>query len=1014
MSALTEPVYEGIDLTGGNAKLHVNKIPQAKLEMIAKGKYVMKNENTGMYISTQNSILPADDANDTDNGEPFVLIGNEEDISGRLTGATRPIYTLPIGVGWNSGEKTSMFCFDDAILEYRKNIDKASGKINKATGTQPRYMVTYASIGIPMQRYKWLVEFALEANVTIIKGPKDQEHNNYLWINVNITRDYIPPMIVILASNQVKVLGDSKQNLKSALMTAKKNFIGVVAMEINLKRSAGFTENRREYLLSPSLKMMQVIDETDISSPPLNKAVEFSPKNVVTSARLLDSLRGRPTTASEGESIIGGTNNLPGYQTQKMDKLRTLDIRLTGAIRFPQGRVHDDSIIVDKHPLIDSVTQIMNEAIQSYIMKSSIAMYQTIDERICIYLSMIPSFLPIKVMMIGQEPYALDILPSIGSAFAFNPLAVNGFTPSIQVLSQFICMGDKSRISHIADLLSCSYVLLNYGIICINVHPSSKLRDQEKMKVESYFSELCSNIILSSKLLHSTSIELICLGDVASKTIKSMLSSIPSEITRSIHIAKVYLQNPVFVSRSRRPIAIRHNITPSDTCEYIEKFMNTELHEIGLVSNSYHNQRVVISHDWYDYHQYSLILIGNNERLAKIFNQFRKDIILQIREQNIDNLLLIAISAKDHIVSMSNQQKDTNKRGMSDYQYSIYNTLRIMLENGTEIKNHAIKVSRDVHNAISKLNPDDRESVTSLVSCIDDFAGSLSTAIAFFASINPALTSQTSYIDITGASIPPIIKTATPQIYDVDFASALSEDLGKSSQSSSTGQAMMSSSQIHNIKVNNQNASKATANTKDTKDSNTNSRIPPMNIDDASDYNDDNSSAIDAFNWEDSIDKDDEYEQDEVDLLPSKYSMFTSMFSQAYVPNTIVTDNRDKGKSIDTKIEHNSNNFLWSNLHSPSEPSTLGHKGRRRIPTISNNNTISNTVPNTNKRERTLSQISISSIDSQMSQISMSSQLSTSSRRSRTIPKIGQAPISYSSAPPTPMRRRRLPTIDSQ
>ncbi|KAJ3382886.1 hypothetical protein HDU92_004514 [Lobulomyces angularis] len=1014
MSTLTEPVYEGIDLTGGNAKLHVNKIPQTKLEMIAKGKYVMKNENTGMYVSTQDSILPADDDNDVNRGEPFVLIGNEEDISGRLTGATRPIYTLPIGVGWNSGEKTSMFCFDDAILEYRKNIDKASGKINKATGTQPRYMVTYASIGIPIQRYKWLVEFALEADISIIKGPKDQEHNNYLWINVNITRDYIPPMIVILASNQVKILGDSKQNLKSALMTAKKNFIGVVAMEINLKRSAGFTENKREYLLSPSLKMMQVIDETDISSPPLNKAVEFSPKNVVTSARLLDSLRGRATTAPEAESIIGGIGNLPGHQSQKMDELRTLDTRLTGAIRFPQGKIHDNNITVDKHQLIDPVTQIMNEAIQSYIMKSSIAMYQIIDQRICIYLSMIPSFLPIKVIMIGQEPYASDILPSIGSAFAFNPLAVNGFTPSIQVLSQFICMGDKSRISHIADLLSCSYVLLDYGIICINVHPSSRLRDQEKMKVESYFSELCSNIILSSKLLHSTSIELICLGDVASKTIKSMLSSIPSEITRSIHIAKVYLQNPVFVSRSRRPIAIRHNITPSDTCEYIEKFMNTELHEIGLVSDSYHDQKVVISHNWNDYHQYSLILIGNNERLAKIFNQFRKDIILQIREQNIDNLLLIAISAKDRIASMSNQQRDTNKKGMSDYQYSIYNTLRIMLDNGTEIKNYAIKVSRDVHNAITRLNPDDRESVTSLVSCIDDFAGSLSTAIAFFASINPALTSQTSYIDITGASIPPIIKTATPQTYDVDFASALSEDLGKPSQSSSTKQATVSSSQSHNIRADSQNASKSATNTKNTKADSANSGMPTMNIDNASDYNDDNSSAIDAFNWENSVDGDDEYEQDEVDLLPSKYSMFTSMFSQTYVPNTTVGDNEDKGKSINAHVEYDNNNSLWSNLHSPFQSPTLGHKGRRRIPTIPSDDTTSNMASNINKRERTLSQISISSIDSQVSQLSMSSQLSTTSRRSRSIPKISQVPVSHNSAPLTPMRRRRLPTIDSQ
>jgi hypothetical protein len=74
-----------------------------------------------------------------------------------LTGANRATYTLPIGVGGANGEKTSMFCFDDAIVEYRKNIDKTYGKVNPVTGTQPRFMVTYASVGIPIKRYQWLI-----------------------------------------------------------------------------------------------------------------------------------------------------------------------------------------------------------------------------------------------------------------------------------------------------------------------------------------------------------------------------------------------------------------------------------------------------------------------------------------------------------------------------------------------------------------------------------------------------------------------------------------------------------------------------------------------------------------------------------------------------------------------------------------------------------------------------------------------------------------------------------------
>ncbi|KAJ3167504.1 hypothetical protein HDU87_001511 [Geranomyces variabilis] len=314
MNDLSNPVFGDISNAVGDAPLHIVKDPNVKMEMVALGKYVRKNEGSGMYISTSKAILPADDADDEKRDTPYVLIGNEEDISSRLTGATRATYTMSIGVGWADGEKTSMFCFDDAIVEYRKNIDRASGKLNSATGTQPRYMVTYASVGIPIKRYNWLVEYADAAGVSVVRGPKDQENSGYIWINANITRDYIPPMVITLPNGGVKILGDQKQNLKAALMTAKQSFIGVVAMEINLKRGPGFTVSSRNYLLSPSLKMMQVIDITDICSPPLNKAVEFMPKDVVTSTRLLESLRGRSANIVGQETIIGGTGNLAGQQ----------------------------------------------------------------------------------------------------------------------------------------------------------------------------------------------------------------------------------------------------------------------------------------------------------------------------------------------------------------------------------------------------------------------------------------------------------------------------------------------------------------------------------------------------------------------------------------------------------------------------------------------------------------------------------------------------------------------------
>jgi hypothetical protein len=134
---------------------------------------------------------------------------------------------------------------------------------------------------------------AEEAGITIVKGAKDQESNGSVWLNANITRDSNPPVIIKLANGSVKIMATETHNLKAVLMSAKQNLTGVIAMEISLKRTPDFTEKNRTYLLSPSLKMRQVIDITEISSPPLTKAVEFRQKNIATSERLIGLLQGR-------------------------------------------------------------------------------------------------------------------------------------------------------------------------------------------------------------------------------------------------------------------------------------------------------------------------------------------------------------------------------------------------------------------------------------------------------------------------------------------------------------------------------------------------------------------------------------------------------------------------------------------------------------------------------------------------------------------------------------------------
>jgi hypothetical protein len=48
MTTLEEPVFGDLQSLGRAAPVHVTTNPAVKLEMIAKGKHVVKNEATGM------------------------------------------------------------------------------------------------------------------------------------------------------------------------------------------------------------------------------------------------------------------------------------------------------------------------------------------------------------------------------------------------------------------------------------------------------------------------------------------------------------------------------------------------------------------------------------------------------------------------------------------------------------------------------------------------------------------------------------------------------------------------------------------------------------------------------------------------------------------------------------------------------------------------------------------------------------------------------------------------------
>nr|CCA27723.1 AlNc14C654G12339 [Albugo laibachii Nc14] len=277
------------------------KAPEhSTLKLTASGKYVTHNPAKDSYVCTAEAMLEPTVDEDENNGVPYMVAADEKDISDRLQGVTKPTYMLQVGVAWDTGEMTSLLCLNGGIVEYRRNIGVESARVNAVTGTKPCYMVTYASIGVPIQRYSWMVSRLAEIGLDAGPGGRDTEANDYMWITANITRGFHPPAVIRNERGDICTLGDDTMNLRAAITNLKKNVTGVLAVEVTLKRAPDFSMSGRR-TIAFSLKCMQIVDVTDIGSPPLNRAVEFAPASTGTSTRVLEGLR-RQEKAAEAHT----------------------------------------------------------------------------------------------------------------------------------------------------------------------------------------------------------------------------------------------------------------------------------------------------------------------------------------------------------------------------------------------------------------------------------------------------------------------------------------------------------------------------------------------------------------------------------------------------------------------------------------------------------------------------------------------------------------------------------------
>lgn len=168
--------------------------------------------------------------------------------------------------------------------------------------------------------------------------------------------------------------------------------------------------------------------------------------------------------------------------------------------------------------------------------------YDYIDTAYCFpymrYLFSWCEYLPIKTIIIGQNPYPQNIYPEIGAALSYDPAKIKGVPKSVNVIAEDLYNYNEtdkgSTISCIRDL----WRMLECGVLAINENVFANITDIGKTKNTTSIREAESQILLlriliaESRILGQEEIELIGLGRPATAMVSVLRQWCPKDMIR--------------------------------------------------------------------------------------------------------------------------------------------------------------------------------------------------------------------------------------------------------------------------------------------------------------------------------------------------------------------------------------------------------------------------------------------------------------------------------------------------
>lgn len=284
-----------------------------------------------------------------------------------------------------------------------------------------------------------------------------------------------------------------------------------------------------------------------------------------------------------------------------------------------------------------------------------------VHSKIMAYLRLIPLSWPFKVILVGQNPYKETILPTYASALAYDSSFCPGFTPSVQVLSQFITFENKDRTSYIASLLGVSYILIADEILMINAMPCITENSVLNMRISSFTSELIRGLILCNYNAGVRGLSLVRLGGAAKACVENALDSVSAKVKAQVQIESVDLEHPASIARKYRVWAGGNIREPSDQCQEIN-FEFKEGRKDMSVKRSYDTYG---HHRWHRYLDFQIKEMGKLTKIRR-FTKILNEINVELTWKSFRQIMKASMSSSSgHSKFVKKEQGDGGESQLS-------------------------------------------------------------------------------------------------------------------------------------------------------------------------------------------------------------------------------------------------------------------------------------------------------------------------------------------------------------